>query len=179
MRIGGALAVVALGLLVRRLSTRPAASTIGRDAITIQKMVNVTAPVHEVFRFWTRHENWSRVLPHVREVEEIALDRHRWAIGGPEGPIEWITVITKFGTDRVIEWETVPEAVVEHAGSIRFRENRDGTTHLDITMSYVPPAGAVGNAVVALFGGDRKTLMNEELARFKSLLAREPPSTSG
>lgn len=134
-------------------------------------MVNVAAPVHEIFEFWTQCQNWPRVIPHVREVEEIALDRHRWAIGGPEGePIEWITVITRFGTNRVIEWDTVPGSVVEHAGSIHFGENRDGTTRVDITMSYVPPAGAVRHAVAALFGSDRETLMNEELARFKSLL---------
>lgn len=174
IRISGALAVVALSLLVRRLSNPPPPSTISRDAITIRKTVNVTAQVHEVFAFWMRHQNWHRVIPHVREVEEIALDRHRWTIGGPEDdPIEWITVITKFGTDRVIEWETVPESVVEHAGSIRFRENRDGTTRVDITMSYVPPAGAVGHAVVALFRRDYKTLMNDELAWFKSLLGRQ------
>ena len=72
--------------------------------------------------------------------------------------------------DRFIEWETVPGSIVKHAGIIRFTVNRNGTTRVDITMSYVPPAGAVGDAVAALFGSDRKTLMNEELARFKSLL---------
>jgi uncharacterized membrane protein len=171
IRIGAALAIVGLSLLVRRLSNLTAAPTIDRDTITIRKMVNVAAPVHDVFEFWTRYENWPRVMPHVREVVEIAMDRHRWAIAGPEGDaIEWITVITKFGTDRVIEWETVPASVVEHAGSIRFRVNRNGTTRVDITMSYVPPADAVGDAVAALFGSNRKTLMNEELARFRSLL---------
>jgi uncharacterized membrane protein len=180
IRIGAALAIVGLSLLARGLSNRTAAPTIGRHAITIRKMVNVAAPVREVFEFWRRYENWPRVMPHVREVREIALDRHRWAIAGPEGdPIEWITVITKFGTDRVIEWETVPASVVEHAGSIRFKDNRNDTTRVDITMSYVPPAGAVGHAVAALFGRDCETVMNEELARFKSLLEQRQRRAEG
>jgi uncharacterized membrane protein len=170
IRIGAGLAIVGLSLLVRRLNNRPPAP-IGQDAITIRRIVDVAAPVHDVFEFWRRSENWPRVMPHVREVLEIALDRHRWTITGPEGdPLEWVTVITKFGPDRVIEWETVPASVVEHAGSIRFKENRNGTTRVDITMYYVPPAGAVGRAVAALFGRDPKTVMNEELAQFKSLL---------
>jgi uncharacterized membrane protein len=41
---------------------------------------------------------------------------------------------------------------------------------VDIMMAYAPPAGPVGHAVAALFGNDRATLMNEELARFKALL---------
>jgi Polyketide cyclase / dehydrase and lipid transport len=85
IRIGAALAIVGLSLLARGLSNRTAAPTIGRHAITIRKMVNVAAPVREVFEFWRRYENWPRVMPHVREVREIALDRHRWAIAGPEG----------------------------------------------------------------------------------------------
>jgi uncharacterized membrane protein len=171
IRIGAGLAIVGLSLLVRKLSNRPSAPTIDQHAITIRKIVDVAAPVHDVFEFWRRYENWPRVMPHVREVVEIALDRHRWTIAGPEGdPLQWITVITKFGTDRVIEWEAVPTSVIKHAGSIRFRENRDGTTRVDITMSYAPPAGAVGHAVVTLFGRDPKTVMNEELAQFKSLL---------
>lgn len=170
-RIGAGLAIVGLSLLVRGLSHRPAAPTVRQDAITIRKIVNVAAPVHDVFEFWRRYENWPQVMPHAREVVEIALDRHRWTMAGPVGePLEWITVITKLGTDRVIEWETVPASVVQHAGSVRFRENRNGTTRVDITMHYIPPAGAVGHAVAALFGRDPKTVMNEELAQFKSLL---------
>jgi uncharacterized membrane protein len=171
IRIGAGLAIVGLSLLVRRLGNRASAPTIGQHAITIRKIVDVAAPVHDVFEFWRRYENWPQVMPHVREVGEIALDRHRWTIAGPEGdPLEWITVITRFRTDRVIEWETVPASVIKHAGRIRFRENRDGTTRVDITMNYIPPAGPAGHAVAVLFERDRKTVMNEELAQFKSLL---------
>jgi uncharacterized membrane protein len=180
IRVGAALVIVGLSLLVRGLSTRPATPTTGRGAITIRKAVNVAAPVHDVFEFWRRHENWPRVMPHVQEVLEIALDRHRWTITGPEvDPIQWITVITKIGTDRVIEWETVPASVVKHAGSVRLREKRNGTTRVDITMYYVPPAGALGEAVAALFGRDPERVMNEELARFKSLLEQGQQRAEG
>jgi uncharacterized membrane protein len=180
IRIGAALAIVGFSLLVRSHSNRRAAPRFGRGAITIRKLVDVVAPVHEVFEFWRRYQNWPEVIPRVREVGEIALDRHRWTIAGPQGdPIEWITVITKFGADRIIQWETVPGSVVEHAGSIRFSRNRNGTTRVDITLSYVPPPGPAGDAMAALFRSERNTVMNKELARLKSLLEQGQSRAEG
>ncbi len=39
-------------------------------------------------------------------------------------------------------------------------------------MSYNPPAGAVGHTVAALLGADPKREMDDDLARFKSLIER-------
>jgi uncharacterized membrane protein len=59
---------------------------------------------------------------------------------------------------------------VENAGIVRFRPNPDGTTQIDVRISYNPPGGAIGHAVAALFGADPKRAMDEDMVRLKSLL---------
>lgn len=173
--LGVALGVVGVGLLARGVSNRDLKRllglTFGREAIHVQKTIDVSAPVRNVFEFWAHVENWPQVMAHVREVRETARDRHHWVIAGPAGvPISWDTILTKFGSNRVIEWETLPGSTVRHSGSIRFRQNPDGTTRVEIKMSFIPLVGALGHGVAALFGTDPKTAMDQDLARFKALV---------
>ena len=39
-----------------------------------------------------------------------------------------------------------------------------------VTMSYTPPAGALGHAVARLFGADPKSGLNDDLLRMKVFL---------
>jgi uncharacterized membrane protein len=69
----------------------------------------------------------------------------------------------------------VPGSVVRSVGSIRFAQNADGTTHVDLKMTYSPPAGALGHAAARLLGADPKTRMDDDLARAKTFLETGAP----
>ena len=98
---------------------------------------------------------------------------------GPAGvPIEWDTEVSAHVPNEVLGWRTVPGAVVDHAGLVHF-EPADGGTRVHIQMSYNPPAGAVGHAVVALLGQDPKRAMDEDLVRLKSLLEEGKTTAHG
>jgi uncharacterized membrane protein len=56
---------------------------------------------------------------------------------------------------------------VQHAGRVRFEENPDGTTTVDVRMTYNPVAGAVGHVVARLFGSDARSQMTDDLMRMK------------
>jgi uncharacterized membrane protein len=171
--VGVALTVAGAGVLARnrRELRRLVGRTLGRNAVDVHTAIRVAAPLHEVFDFWAHWDNWPRVMSHVREVRETAIDRHHWVVAGAAGvPFEWDTCLTKFGSNQVIAWETLPTAALRHSGSIQVRPNSDGSTQLDVRMSYRPPAGAKGGAVATLLGSDLETSMNEDLARFKALL---------
>ena len=56
--------------------------------------------------------------------------------------------------------------------------NPDGTTQIDVRISYNPPAGALGHAVAQLFGVDPRQAMHEDLVRLKSLLEDGRTSSS-
>src|SRR5205814_797244 len=123
------------------------------------------------FQFWSNYENFPRFMSHVREVKETAPGRSHWVVAGPAGiPVEWEAELTEFAPNRVIAWKSVPGAAVRNVGNIHFDPNADGTTRVDIKLSYNPPAGAVGHFLADLFGADPKRLTDDDLVRMKSLI---------
>jgi hypothetical protein len=60
---------------------------------------------------------------------------------------------------------------------VRFASGENNPTHVNVQMSYTPPAGLVGHAVASFFGQTPKQAMDEDLLRFKSLIERGTTST--
>jgi uncharacterized membrane protein len=119
-------------------------------------------------------------MPHVRQVRDLGAGRSHWIISGPAGlSFEWNALVTEFIPNEVIAWETEPGAAIEHAGVIRFDRNIDGSTRIDIRMSYNPVLGAIGHLIARMLGKDPKHLMDEDLIRFKSLLEHGKATTAG
>jgi uncharacterized membrane protein len=141
----------------------------GRRAVDIHKIVNVDAPLEEVFAFWANYENFPRFMSHVREVRDTGGGTSHWVVDRPAGvPVEWDAVVTALETNDVLAWTSVPGSAVESSGIIRFAQNEDGTTHVDLKMTYSPPAGAIGHAAAKLLGADPKRQMDDDLARAKT-----------
>ena len=173
--IGAFLGSVGLGMFARALTNKPAKRLVGVDAgrraVDVQKIINVNAPVEEVYNFWFNFENFPRFMSHVREVKDLGNDRSRWTVDGPAGvPVSWNAVIRQQLDNEVLAWRSEEGAVVGHAGIIRFTLNEQGGTRIDIKMTYNPPVGAVGHAVASFFGSDPKSAMDDDLVRFKSMI---------
>jgi uncharacterized membrane protein len=143
----------------------------GRRAIDVQKIINVAAPVEKVFSFWSNYQNFPRFMSHVREVQPIGNDRSRWVVAGPAGvPIAWTAVVTNYEPNRSIGWKTIAGSPIAHAGLIRFASNPDGTTRIDIRLTYNPVAGGLGHLIAGLFGADPKSEIDADLVRMKTML---------
>jgi uncharacterized membrane protein len=142
-------------------------------AVTVQKTIDVAAPLEEVYGLWSRYENFPRFMSHVREVRRPSDDRSEWIVTGPAGvPVTWQTMETQRVPNALIAWRTEPRRgdTVSHTGTVRFQPAANGGTRLHITMSYTPIGGALGHGVAALLGADPKQAMDDDLVRFKSLL---------
>ena len=138
-----------------REAVRPPHRVRGRIAIVQEKVIDVRAPVREVFARCGSIERLREVLPHVREARPVAGDHHHWVMDGTDGPpLEWDTVVTRFGSNRVIAWETVPGSVLRHAGQLALRQNPDGSTRVTIGLSYVLPPGQFGERVASLINDE-------------------------
>lgn len=166
---------VGLGIVARSITNMPMKQMVGigagPDVIDVQKTIDIAAPVEKVFEFWNNFQNFPKFMANVREVQMKEEGKSHWVVAGPAGiPVEWDAEITERIPNKLIAWKTVPGSVVEHAGVVRFDSNPDGTTRVDIKMSYNPPAGALGHVIATLFGADPKSEMDADLARMKTLI---------
>jgi uncharacterized membrane protein len=164
-----------LGLLTRSVTNTEIKRLVGagggRRTVEIQKNINVAAPLEQVYRFWTNYMNFPRFITNVREVRETGDGRSHWTVDGPAGvPVEWDAVITRRVPNEVLAWKSVEGATFENAGFVRFEPNADGTTHVDVKLTYNPVAGEIGHVLAKLFGADPKSQMDEELKRMKTLI---------
>ena len=148
----------------------------GSHGITVQKTMNFDAPVERVFALWSDYERYPSFMRNVRRVERVGGNGWRWAVAGPGGvPVHWEAEIVAAQPNRLIRWRSTPESEVRHEGEVRFAENGNGGTRLNVQLSYLPPAGALGHAVAALFGADPKSEMDADLLRMKTLLETGKP----
>lgn len=172
---GPLLLVVGAGVLARALANLPARRLTGigagRRAIDVRKVINVGAPVEQVWELWSNYENFPRFMAHLKEVRRSEEGGSHWVAAGPAGvSIEWDAVTTAWVPNELLAWKSVEGSAVEHSGLVQFRTNPDGTTQIEVRISYNPPGGALGHGVAALFGSDPKRAMDEDMVRLKSLL---------
>lgn len=179
--LGTAMGLAGLALLARSTTNtevkRLVGAGAGRRAVELQKTISIGRPVHDVFEFFTRYENFPQFMRHVREVEDLGEGRSHWVVDGPAGmTAEWDAMVTKLELNEELAWKSVPGATVESAGLIRFEPADGEVTRVHIRMSYNPPAGAIGHAVSRLFGRDPKSQMEEDLVRVKTFLETGIPA---
>lgn len=152
----------------------------GRRAVDVQKTIHIAAPVEEVYRFWSNHENFPKFMRHIKEVRELGGGRSHWVAVGPAGmSVSWNAEITERIPNRLIAWKSLPGSDIDAAGIIRFEETHDRETRVTIRLSYNPPAGVLGHTVASLFRADPKSEMDEDLIRMKSLIEEGKTSVRG
>jgi uncharacterized membrane protein len=173
--IGAGIGLLGLGLATRGITNLPASRLVGvgagRRAVDVQKTINIRAPIDEVFGFFSRYDGFPQFMRNVREVRDYGNGYSHWIVAGPAGvTVEWDAELTDFVPHQCIAWQSVEGSTVDNAGVIKFQENPDGSTRVDIRLSYNPPGGALGHVVAKLFGSDPKTEMDEDLVRLKTAL---------
>jgi uncharacterized membrane protein len=173
--LGTAVATLGTAILTRALTNmefrRLTGIGAGCEAVTVHKIINITAPVEEVFAFWSNYENFPRFMSNVRDVKDIGEKQSRWTVAGPAGTsVQWNATVINYVPNELLAWKTMPDSAVQHAGIVRFSPNPDGTTRVDIRMSYNPAAGALGHAVASLFGADAKSEIEQDLVRMKTMI---------
>lgn len=178
--IGAGLGALGLGLVVRGMSSLPTRRLIGvgagRRAVDVRKTINIHAPIDRVFGFFSRYDNFPHFMSNVKQVNDPGTGRSHWVVAGPAGiTVEWDADLIDFVSHRRIAWESVEGSTVDNAGVIQFRQNPDGSTRVDIDLSYNPPAGALGHVIARLFGSDPKSEMDHDLARVKTMLETGNP----
>lgn len=170
----GLLTALAGGALILRSATnqplRQLTSRTGKRGIDVRKTLHVNAPVDRVFETLAHYENFPAFMRNIRDVRVFEDGRSHWVVAGPAGTtVEWDAETTEYRPNELLAWRTMEGSTVEHSGIIRFQPTERGT-HLDIQMSYVPPAGTAGHVIARMFGADPKSEMDEDLQRMKTYI---------
>ena len=162
----------ALGINSRQLNTETGVP--GNKGIKVVKSVTVGRPAQEVYRYWRNLENLAQFMNHVKSVTQIDERRSSWVVKGPLGTdLEWTAQILSDREGELIAWESLPGAEVQNAGSVRFESAGDGRTEVRVSLQYQPPAGVLGATVAKLFGEAPEQQLEEDLARFKTIIESE------
>lgn len=183
--LGGALAyrgVTGHCPVYQALGISTAENTRGQEGIKVEKTVTINQTPETLYRFWRNFENLPRFMKHLDSVRIQGDNNSHWVAKGPAGThVEWDAEITEERENELIAWRSLPGAQVENAGEVRFvRAPGDRGSEVHVTLSYNPPAGAVGALVAKLFGEEPSQQVAGDLRRFKNIMeAGEIPTTEG
>lgn len=177
--VNKALGIGGMALLTRAATNMELRQLTGvgakRHAVSVQKTININAPLERVFELWSRPENYPQFMTHVREVRPLGgagrTQRWHWKVQGTTGmEFEFDTLTTGYEENRFIAWRTEPGAWVQHSGQVRFQSSPERSTTATVMLSYNPVASAVGHVIAKLLGDDPKSQLDDDLLRMKSYL---------
>ena len=157
------------------LSDAPASTLRGGrkpDPALVGRTVTINRSAQELYDFWRNFENLTQFMDNVRSVETLDGGRSHWTIAGPAGTeVKFVSRITEDQPGRVIAWESEEGADVRNTGRIEFIDAAPGRgTMVRATITYDPPAGAIGRAVAKVLQREPNVQARRDLRRFKQLM---------
>jgi uncharacterized membrane protein len=157
-----------------RNRTKEGSGVRGNRGTRAEHSVEVFCSTDVLYSFWRDLEKLPRIMPHVQSVSMIDEKRSHWSVKGPTGQsLEWDAEIINDEEGRMIAWQTVPGAMVRHAGSVWFEPADNGATRVKVAMEFDPPAGKIGAAIAEMLGDFPQKQLEEDLTRFKQFAEQE------
>ncbi|HEX8626404.1 MAG TPA: SRPBCC family protein [Allosphingosinicella sp.] len=173
---GAALAGAIVGAAVPFMfSGRGSSSgTTGRETTTVEESVIIDRPPQQIYEFWRNFENLPQFMDNIESVTRLNEVRSHWVIKAPAGTsVEFNSLVTEDIPGRLIAWKSEEGASVPNRGRVEFIETSDGGgTNVRATISYDPPAGALGRIVAKLFQREPGVQARQDLDRLKALLEK-------
>ena len=150
--------------------------------IRVDRSITIYRPRNEVFAFWRDLSNLPKFMSHVQSIAITGENRSHWVVTAPgHRTVEWDAVIHNEIENELIAWRTLPDAAVDHAGSVQFKDAPAGRgTEIRVELQYNPPGGMVGAVFAKLWGEEPTQQIEEDLLRLKQTLeAGEIPTVEG
>jgi uncharacterized membrane protein len=138
----------------------------------VERTVTINRPARELYDHWRDFTHFAQFMDNIQSVEKLDERRSRWVIEAPAGTsIEFTSRITEDVPGKLIAWESEEGASVPNRGRVEFLDAAPGRgTMVRATISYDPPAGALGKAVAKIFQREPNVQARRDLRRFKQLM---------
>jgi len=139
---------------------------------TIEKTIEIEAPVNKVYNQWTQFEEFPRFMEGVEQVTQIDDKHLHWVAEVAGKRKEWDAEITVQIPDERIAWQST--SGVTNAGTVNFRPKDHEHTVVSLKMSYQPegPMENVGDAL-----GFLSRRVEGDLKRFKEFIQTRSTET--
>ncbi len=172
--IGTVLSLAGLSMVAGGVASIPIRRMIKRnreqDGIEVEKMIEIDAPLEEVYRFWSDYENLPRFMSHVRHVQALEGGRAHWRAGEmDDGELEWDTITTSQVPNELLSWRSPGDAPIRALGCARFRRTGRGGTRLSVHLSYAA-SGDLSRKTAKLLGEYPLQQLDEDLMRMRKLI---------
>jgi len=137
-----------------------------------QASVVVNAPVEQVYALFTHFNDFPKFMRFVKEVTYYDDQRSHW-VADIVGRHEWDATNTGWQQNQRIGWTSTDG--LENAGIVTFTPNGPNQTRVDVTITYNPPAGVVGDLGEALGTGKRfERALQEDMTHFARMVEQAP-----
>ena len=134
--------------------------------------VTVNAPVNQVYTLWTHFNDYPKFMSYVKEVTYYDDRRSHW-VADIVGHHEWDAVNENWIENRQIGWRSTDG--LENSGVVTFQQQGESNTLIDVTVSYDPPAGFLGDIGEVLGAGKAfETALQHDLNHFANMVAQAP-----
>jgi len=141
---------------------------------TIEKSIEVNAPLSAVYNQWTQFEEFPRFMEGVEEVKQLGEKRLHWRVEIGGKTVEWDAEIFEQIPDQRIAWRSVSGAM--NSGAVRFNQIDLNNTHVTLTLHYKPETATekIGDAL-----GVVSRRVEGDLKRFKEFIESHGSETGG
>ena len=139
---------------------------------TVDKKLEVDAPIERVYNQWTQFEDFPRFMEGVVRIDQLSNDMLHWTIDIGGVKREFDAKVTEQIPDERIAWKSVDGKT--HAGVVTFHRLGDDETRVTVQMSY-DPEGFLENAADSL--GVIAARVQGDLTRFREFIEHQPEET--
>lgn len=132
---------------------------------TIEKSIDVNAPIKTVYNQWTQFEEFPQFMDGVDEVRQLDDTHLHWVASFGGASHEWDAEITEQHPDERVAWRNTNGK--DNAGVVTFHRIDDDTTRVMVQMDFVPEGikEKIGDAI-----GAPERRVEGDLERFKELI---------
>lgn len=141
---------------------------------SIEKSIEVNAPITAVYNQWTQFEEFPHFMKGVEEVQQMGNKRLHWKaeIGGKTK--EWDAEIFEQIPDQRIAWRSITGS--KNSGMVNFSPVGADSTRVTLSLNYEPEGAMekMGDAIGMVSGR-----VKGDLERFKEFIEARGRETGG
>lgn len=132
--------------------------------VNIRTSIVINRPISYVYSFWRNLENLPKFMNHLDSVKALTDTQSQWIVKGPGGigTLSWNAEIIKDRKEKVISWQSLPDAPIKNFGKVLFK-SQGYKTEIEVMISYRAPLGIAGESAAKLLNPYFEKMVNDDI----------------